>query len=338
MAFLEQDAKNIASGWGPEPKLEAPGIGPTLAAILLNRRQQQQQTQEALTAAIKAQQSRNQDAAFAQALQNTGLTEGQDVSGLSGEQLSRMAQLLADRTPDTDLDAMHKAAAARDQAAADAIKNGTYGTGRGGGVPRYDYNGVLLPGSEYLKRKDQDRAAQTVGELSAQEADAQARATQYEKKYGVDTDAGGLKAPGWGADQATKDQFARDQADYFKAYQDLTKARTQRQNYEKWYRGTLQPGGTTPGGTPDDDTDSGTTAPPAPPPAQPQTSATPPPQTGASPAPTGTPRPGVKIAPGYGVPPGGAGGAQTGQLVPGQSRRMVGGKWWVWDGNQWQPE
>jgi hypothetical protein len=112
MAFLEQDAKPIVAGWGPEPQLHAPEIGPTLAAILTNRRVQQQQTQEALTAAIKAQQDRNQDAAFAQAMQNTGLTEGQDVSGLSSAQMARMAQLLADRTPDTDRDALLRAQAA----------------------------------------------------------------------------------------------------------------------------------------------------------------------------------------------------------------------------------
>ena len=69
MAWLERDARNVASGWAPEPQLHAPEIGTTLAAILNNRRVQQQQTQEALTAAIKAQQDRNQDAAYAQALE-----------------------------------------------------------------------------------------------------------------------------------------------------------------------------------------------------------------------------------------------------------------------------
>jgi hypothetical protein len=97
MAFLEQDAKPISAGWGPEPKLEAGNIGTTLAAILTNRRVQQQQTQEALTAAIKAQQDRNQNAAYAQALQNAGLTSGQDISGLSGAQATAFAKAIQDQ-------------------------------------------------------------------------------------------------------------------------------------------------------------------------------------------------------------------------------------------------
>lgn len=352
MAFLESDAKNISSGWPAPQSLSAPNIGDTLGAILRNRIAQQQQTQEAISAAIKSQQSRSQDAAFAQALQNAGLTQGQDISGLSGAQATRLAQLIQEQTPDTDVDALHQAMTRYYNAGADAGGRG----GRSSGVPRYDYNGVLLPGSEYLKRKDQDRAAQTVGQLSAQEADAQARATQYEKKYGVDTDAGGLKAPGWGADQATKDQFARDQADYFKAYQDMTKAKTTRQNYEKWYRGTLQPGGTTPGGMPDDEED-GSMSPPAPP----QSGASPPPSVspndvrqtqqapGVTPSPipydqtipTSTPRPNRPPASDtaaghtstYGTPAPGAGSGQIGDLVVGQSKRPVGGKMYTWWGD-----
>jgi hypothetical protein len=132
--WLESDARPISAGWGPEPNLSAPPIGELVKGILANRLGQQKLTQDTLSDAIKAQQSRNQDAAFAQALQNAGLTQGQDISGVGGTNATRLAQLIAQNAQDKDVDALHQAAAARDNALADAIKNGTYGRGASTGV------------------------------------------------------------------------------------------------------------------------------------------------------------------------------------------------------------
>jgi hypothetical protein len=109
--WLESDARPISAGWGPEPNLSAPPIGGTLAAILENRRRQQEDTQKTLSDAIKAYQGRQSDAAYAQALQNAGLTSGQDISGLNSTQATGLAQLIQDQTPDTDLDKLHQAMA-----------------------------------------------------------------------------------------------------------------------------------------------------------------------------------------------------------------------------------
>jgi hypothetical protein len=124
MAFLEQDAKPLVAGWGPPQQLHAPDIGSTLGAILRNRIAQQQQTQDALTAAIKAQQDRNSSAAYIQAAQNAGVLPQGDYSGMSEKAASDLAQRIQDQTPDTDEDALHKAQAAQANAMADWIKSG----------------------------------------------------------------------------------------------------------------------------------------------------------------------------------------------------------------------
>jgi hypothetical protein len=134
MAFLEADAKPLTAGWGPPQQLHEDSIGSTLAAILNNRRLQQQQTQDALTAAIKAQQDRNQASAYGSALQSAGVVPyGVDVSGMNQAQLSALSSAIRDQTPDTDEDALHQAQAAQANAVAKAIGAGTYrGSGRGG--------------------------------------------------------------------------------------------------------------------------------------------------------------------------------------------------------------
>jgi hypothetical protein len=133
-SWLGVDTPNISTGWPGPQQLSAPNIGTTLAAILENKRRQQEDTQKALSDAIKNIQTQRQTSAYTEALRNAGLTSGQDISGLSQQQATGLAQLIQEQTPDTDVDALHQAAAARDNALADAIKNGTYGRGASTGV------------------------------------------------------------------------------------------------------------------------------------------------------------------------------------------------------------
>jgi hypothetical protein len=150
MAFLEQDAKPLTAGWGPPQQLHAPDIGSTLAAILNNRRLQQQQTQEALTAAIKAQQDRNSSAAYIQAAQNAGVLPQGDYSGMSEKAASDLAQRIQDQTPDTDVDALHQAMARYYNAGADLGGRGSYRGGARGGsmVTVTDENGDPVLGAD----------------------------------------------------------------------------------------------------------------------------------------------------------------------------------------------
>ena len=94
---------------------------------------QQQQTQDALTAAIKAQQSRSQDAAFAQALQGAGVVpSGVNVSGMSGPALAKLAELYQGTIPDTDEDKAKQALANYHNAAATSLWEYPGGKGTSG--------------------------------------------------------------------------------------------------------------------------------------------------------------------------------------------------------------
>lgn len=163
MAWLEGDARNISSGWGPEPKLEAPNIGATLSAILTNRRVQQQQTQEALTAAIKAQQDRNSSAAYIQAAQNAGVLPQGDYSGMTAAEASNLAQRIQDQTPDTDSDNLKAAMAKYYNRLAD-----TGGTPRGGPAGQRPFT----QGQQFNALKTQDSVlGKQADELAGQQED-----------------------------------------------------------------------------------------------------------------------------------------------------------------------
>ena len=353
MAIDLQNRENIQTGWPGPQKFDAPSIGSLVSGILENRYRNQKLQQDTIANAIKEFQQQRESSAYIEAAQKAGLLPEGDYGGLGLKGGSDIARLIAHQNEASAREAYMKPYY---EALTERAGRPSGGGRGGGGVPRYDYHGVLLTGAEYQKRLDQDRATQNYGALSAQEAEAQARGAQYEKKYGVDTDAGGLKAPGFFADQPTKDQFARDQAEYFKSVQDATRIRKQRENYEKWYRGMIQqPGGAQPGAQTDDEEDGITTSP--------QTSGTSLPdinkgtaQLGpdaqariqaAGGAPAATPRPNAPPpadsaaghAPTYGTPAPGVGAGQVGDLVPGQSKRFVGGKPFTWWGDKgWLPD
>jgi hypothetical protein len=111
---------------------------------------QQQQTQEALTAAIKAQQDRNSSAAYIQAAQNAGVLPQGDYSGMSEKAASDLAQRIQDQTPDTDVDALHQAMARYYNAGADLGGRGSYRGGARGGsmVTVTDENGDPVLGAD----------------------------------------------------------------------------------------------------------------------------------------------------------------------------------------------
>jgi hypothetical protein len=126
MAIDLQNPQNIATGWGAAPKFDAPAIGSTLSAILENRRVQQALQQKQIADAVKAIQEQRQQDAYASALRDTGLSEGQDLSGVSSADQTRIAQLLQARTPDTQRDALIQAQIAH-------LNRLPGGGGRGGG-------------------------------------------------------------------------------------------------------------------------------------------------------------------------------------------------------------
>jgi hypothetical protein len=128
--FLSND-ESIQGKWGPAPKLDAAPIGGVLEAILKNRQFQQLNTQKNIADTIKAIQQQRQGNAYTEALRNAGLTQGQDISGLSDPDATRLATLIQAQTPDTTMDAYHKALTAEAQARADALNDpdeGTYTT------------------------------------------------------------------------------------------------------------------------------------------------------------------------------------------------------------------
>jgi hypothetical protein len=104
-----QGSGNIAEGWGPAPQLHAANISGVLGEILQQRRYQQALMQKNISDTIKNIQSQRQGDAYAEALRNAGLTQGQDISGLSAADATRLATLIQAQTPDTDVDALHQA-------------------------------------------------------------------------------------------------------------------------------------------------------------------------------------------------------------------------------------
>jgi hypothetical protein len=341
MAIDLQNSQNISTGWGRPPDFSAPSIGSLVSGILENRYRNQKLQQESIADAIKQYQSQRESSAYIEAAQKAGLLPEGDYGGLGLKGGSDIARLIAHQN-----EAAAREAYMKPYYQALTERAGRPDAGRGGGTPRYDYHGVLLTGAEYQRKLDQDAVAHDIGKLSAQEAEAQGKIAGYQAKYGIDPEnsaSGGLKG----------NPTPADVADYLHWNQEAARIRKQKENY-KWFRGTVQP----PGGAQTDEEDDGSIT-------LPQGGATPPPSIsqkdvnqvqqapGITPSPipydqsipTGTPRPNAPppadSAAGhtstYGTPAPG-GGAATGDLVPGQSRRYVAGKWWVWDGSQWQPE
>jgi hypothetical protein len=261
-------------------------------------------------------------------LRNTGLSEGQDLSGLSDVDSTRLAQLLQARTPDTERNAL--LAAQTKEANARAGMYDKYGTGGGADDSEpetytdennvtwrkhYDAKGRV---NWYPIKTPSAAKPQTQGDLKSELAntgvDVEGINKSSEQKGFLPsgapvpagrpwTDASTIYVPaasGNGQVPLTIEKFRH-----------LKKAL----------------------GIPDPD--------PTPMPS-PTPGATP----GQTPSAQSTPRPNTPTpsdqagghAPGYGVPSS-AGAGQTGELVEGHSKRFVGGKSFTWWGNQgWLPD
>ena len=111
--------------------LSAAPIGTVLAAILHDKLQRQKMTQESIADTIKNVQAYRQRDAYTEALRNAGLTQGQDISGLSDPDATRLAQLIQQQTPDTQRDALLEAQTKEANARAGLYEK--YGENQGGG-------------------------------------------------------------------------------------------------------------------------------------------------------------------------------------------------------------
>jgi hypothetical protein len=120
--FLEND-ESIQGKWGPPPKLDAPNIAGTLAAILANKLARDKMVGADIAGTIKNVMASRQRDAYTEALRNAGLTQGQDISGLSEPDATKLATLIQAQTPDTVMDDYHKALTAEAQARADALND-----------------------------------------------------------------------------------------------------------------------------------------------------------------------------------------------------------------------
>jgi hypothetical protein len=120
--FLSND-ESIQGKWGPPPKLDAPNIAGTLAAILNDKLQRQKMLGSDIAGTIKNVMASRQRDAYTEALRNAGLTQGQDISGLSDSDATRLATLIQAQTPDTVMDNYHKALTAEAQARTDALND-----------------------------------------------------------------------------------------------------------------------------------------------------------------------------------------------------------------------
>jgi hypothetical protein len=371
MAIDLQNPTNIGTGWGRPPDFSAPSIGSLVAGVLENRYRQQKLQQDSIAEAIKEYQSQRSDKAYIQAAQNAGVLPQGDYSGMSAKAASDLAQRIQDMTPDTEMDNLHKAMAAYYNAGADAGgRGGSRGTPR---VWRQLPNGEwtqFTPGEAY-KIDQQKMATQNYGKLSEQESSEQAAADAIAKKWGgIDTSGSGVdfvNKPGGfltPADPQKQAEYQRDYAEFQRHSLEADKTKKLKLNYEKWYRGQLQPGGDQPDGQTNEE-DDGSTPPP-------QAGATPPPSVsqndvnqvtqapGITPSPipyaqtipAGTPRPGAPPpsdsaaghASTYGTPapgmtPSSQSSGQAGDLVIGQSKRFLGGKAYTWWGDKgWVPD
>jgi hypothetical protein len=91
--FLSND-ESIQGKWGPPPKLDAAPIGSTLAAILADKLARDKMVGSDIAGAIKNVMAYRQGNAYNEALRNAGLTQGQDISGLSAGQGTELAKLI----------------------------------------------------------------------------------------------------------------------------------------------------------------------------------------------------------------------------------------------------